>query len=116
MAVEPAGGASHPRVGLGLCVRLASGSSVNPGFDVFDRVPIKRRVQGPAAITEMRRCENIREMAERMLGRQRFDIEHVQARSGDFPRLQDIIPRPRKAYVTYYLYELSVAGHKFCIP
>src|ERR1700720_3003693 len=66
-----------------------SGTSVNPGLDVFDRVPIKRRVQGPGAITEMRRCENIRELAERMFGRQRFDIEHVQARSGDFPRLQD---------------------------
>src|SRR4029077_16465994 len=61
----------------------------NPGFDVFDRVPIKRLVQGSGAITEMRRCENIREMAERMLGRQRFDIEHVQAGAGDFPSLQD---------------------------
>src|ERR1700720_2568921 len=66
-----------------------SGTSVNPGLEVFDRVPIKRRIQGPGAITEMRRCENIREMAERMLGRQRLDIEHVQARAGDFPRPQD---------------------------
>src|ERR1700731_4360738 len=69
-------------------VRRSGRLPPNPGFDVFDRVPIKRRVQGPGAITEMRRCQNIREMAERMLGRQRFDIEHVQARSSDFARLQ----------------------------
>src|ERR1700720_573267 len=62
---------------------------IEPPPNIRDGILVERLVETVRYVAEMRRCENIREMAKRMLRRQRFDIEHVQARSGDFPRLQD---------------------------
>src|SRR5262249_20159189 len=62
--------------------------SKKPRSYVCDRVLIEGLVQGPGGIAYVRCCQNVLEMAKRMLGRQWLTIEYIDSGTGYFPSLQ----------------------------
>src|SRR5215831_15687388 len=68
--------------------------AVEPGADVLDGVGEILPVILLADIAEMRRDHDIAHLAERMIERQRLDVEHIDAGAGNSPVLQRRDQRP----------------------
>lgn len=59
-----------------------------PGLNVFDHLPIKGPVVVFGDVPDMRCCQHVVQRAERVIGRQRFDVEHVECGACDVALLQ----------------------------
>src|SRR5260370_2178073 len=61
----------------------ALSSAVKPPSDVLDRVPVEALVQPARDVADMRRRQQVRQAAERVLGRQRLLVEDIDRCAGD---------------------------------
>src|SRR5207253_7066850 len=60
-----------------------SGLLGQPARDILDRIVIESPVKVSGDVTDMRRGQDIIQRPERVIRRQRFDVEHVERRAGD---------------------------------
>ena len=64
-------------------VAARGGLAVEPTADVRDRILVESRVEAAGDVADMRRCQQVRQRAERMVKRQRLLVEDVDGCAGD---------------------------------
>src|ERR1700736_5775180 len=57
--------------------------AVEPAADVRDRILIEASVKVAGDVADMRRCQQVRQRAERMIDRQRLLVEDIDGCAGD---------------------------------
>src|SRR5580704_6922564 len=57
--------------------------SVEPTADVRDRILVEASVKVAGDVADMRRCQQVRQRAERMIDRQRLLVEDIDGCAGD---------------------------------
>src|SRR3981189_2884457 len=57
--------------------------AVEPAADVRDRILVEASVKAAGDVADMRRCQQVRERAERMVERQRLLVEDIDGGAGD---------------------------------